>query len=209
MNIVIADPHSLCREAIVNFIRHADQDLEVSGAGDYAGMMDILGGQKTDILLFDPHLPGLPMIDDYSDIGAAYPDIRMGLIVGDATDMKDLPEGQMQGMFPRTLSTKAFLQGIYQVLAGEKFIPDQKAMIALVSGLDNTPRKSPDFYHLTAREKEVIGFLAKGATNKDIARALDLQIVTVKLHVRGICRKLDAKNRTQAALIAIENGWDM
>jgi DNA-binding NarL/FixJ family response regulator len=123
--------------------------------------------------------------------------------------MQDLPENQMQGLFPKTLSTKAFLQGIYQVLAGEKFVPDQKALIALISSANDMPRKSPDFYHLTAREKEVIGFLAKGATNKDIARALDLQIVTVKLHVRGICRKLEAKNRTQAALIAIENGWDV
>ena len=209
MNIVIADPHLLCREAIESFIRHADQELHVSGAGDYAGMMDILNGQGADILLLDPHLPGLPMIDDYSEIADAYPAMRLGLIIDDIEDVKEMPDNNMQGMFPKTLSSKAFLQGIYQILAGEKFVPDQKAMIALMSGADNTPRKSTDFYHLTAREKEVISFLVKGATNKDIARALDLQIVTVKLHVRGVCRKLQAKNRTQAALIAIENGWDM
>ena len=50
------------------------------------------------------------------------------------------------------------------------------------------------------------GGLVEGASNKEIARELDLQVVTVKLHVRGICRKLNAKNRTQAALRAQELG---
>jgi len=57
---------------------------------------------------------------------------------------------------------------------------------------------------LTLREKEVLACLMKGASNKEIARELGVQVVTVKLHVRGICRKLGAKNRTQAALIARE-----
>lgn len=55
---------------------------------------------------------------------------------------------------------------------------------------------------LTPREKEVLSYLASGASNKDIADALGVQVVTVKLHVRGICRKLNVKNRTQAALKA-------
>ena len=59
---------------------------------------------------------------------------------------------------------------------------------------------------LTPRESEVLEFLLRGASNKEIARSLDLQVVTVKLHVRGICRKLGAKNRTQAALKAQQMG---
>lgn len=58
---------------------------------------------------------------------------------------------------------------------------------------------------ITRREREVLRYLVKGLTNKEIARALDLQEVTIKLHVRGICKKLGAGNRTQAALIAREN----
>ncbi len=52
---------------------------------------------------------------------------------------------------------------------------------------------------LTPREREVLSHLSKGWSNKEIARSLDLQEVTVKLHIRGIFRKLDVKNRTQAA----------
>lgn len=61
-------------------------------------------------------------------------------------------------------------------------------------------------YGLTPREREVLGYLARGASNKDIADALGVKVVTVKLHVRGICRKLNAKNRTQAALQASSLG---
>ena len=57
---------------------------------------------------------------------------------------------------------------------------------------------------LTQREMDVLQYLEKGWSNKEIARALELQEVTIKLHIRGICRKLGAKNRTQAALRAQE-----
>lgn len=55
---------------------------------------------------------------------------------------------------------------------------------------------------LTPREREVLSYLASGASNKEIAETLGVKVVTIKLHVRGICRKLHVKNRTQAALKA-------
>ncbi|MEO0390226.1 MAG: LuxR C-terminal-related transcriptional regulator, partial [Pseudomonadota bacterium] len=58
----------------------------------------------------------------------------------------------------------------------------------------------------TSRELEVLSGLCRGMANKEIARELDLQEVTIKLHVKTLCRKLDAKNRTQAAMIAKEAG---
>ena len=55
---------------------------------------------------------------------------------------------------------------------------------------------------LTMREMQVLRGLTEGRSNKDIARELDLQEVTIKLHVKTLCRKLGARNRTQAAMIA-------
>ncbi len=54
--------------------------------------------------------------------------------------------------------------------------------------------------HLTPRENDVIGYLRYGASNKDIADQMGLQVITVKLHVRNLCRKVGVKNRTQLAL---------
>ena len=61
---------------------------------------------------------------------------------------------------------------------------------------------------LSQREKQVLNGLCRGRSNKEIARELDLQEVTIKLHVRTLCKKLNAKNRTQAALIAKDAGFE-
>lgn len=77
---------------------------------------------------------------------------------------------------------------------------DVAAQVGRRMGRDDTGLAS-----LTRREREVLSYLVRGDTNKQIARALSLREVTVKLHVRGICRKLDVQNRTQAALKGREN----
>ncbi len=59
---------------------------------------------------------------------------------------------------------------------------------------------------LSPREREILGFVARGASNKEIARALDVAESTVKIHVQHILRKLNLTSRVQAAVYAVENG---
>ncbi len=59
---------------------------------------------------------------------------------------------------------------------------------------------------LSQREREILGYLAKGAANKEIARSLDLAESTVKIHVQSILRKLKLQSRVQAAVFAVEHG---
>jgi len=207
MNIIIADSHNLCREALRSFLHHADQDISVAGVEDYAGLVEFLNGNRADILLLDTGLPGLSSMGNIADINLSHPELKVGLIVSDHEDMNVSSTYPAQGRFPKNLSSKGFLQGIQQIMAGEHFIPDDRTLADYSEPSAQQVQRKIDDYHLTTREKQVLSFLVQGATNKDIARALDLQVVTVKLHVRGICRKISAKNRTQAALIAQENGW--
>lgn len=208
MNIVIADAHTLCREALTEYIRHADQSMSVSGVGDYAALMEHLGGEEADFLLLDVHLPGLPMIGNFSDFNSSFPALRIGLMVPPAHEDSVETSSSTQGFFPKTLSCKTFLQGIKTVMNGERFVPEVDN-VSYLPAFGSERSHTAEDYHLTTREKQVLSHLVQGQTNKDIARALDLQVVTVKLHVRGICRKIGAKNRTQAALLAQENGWSL
>ena len=57
------------------------------------------------------------------------------------------------------------------------------------------------------REREILGYLIEGQTNKEIARRLDLQEITIKIHLRNVYRKIGAVNRAQAVRIALQNGW--
>ena len=140
---------------------------------------------------------------------------------GEKEDVEEALKLGASGYFPKTLSGKALLKAIERVAAGEKFIPmDEDKKHPMPAYYDDGAESSQQSYvgmketqttltpandyNLTPRENDVLEFLVTGASNKEIANALGLQVVTVKLHVRGICRKLDAKNRTQAALIARE-----
>lgn len=80
-------------------------------------------------------------------------------------------------------------------------------LLALIDALlKDTGVTQANHHQLTPRETDVLGYLCQGFSNRAIAAALKLQIVTVKLHIRGIFRKLNAANRTQAALIAHRRG---
>lgn len=192
-NILIADPHAICREALCDYIRHADPGLDVSGCGELGAAQDFLSLGTVDLVIADADLL---VDDDVSQFGG----VPLAVIV---RAPHDAPEGiEIQGAFPRSISAKSFLGGIHHILAGDRFFPPEEG-----ERFYPEARIVPMNFNLTGREKEVLTYLVKGQSNKDIARALDLQVVTVKLHVRGICRKMKVSNRTQAALLAKENGW--
>lgn len=194
-SILIADPHILCREALCAYIAHLDQSLSVDGVSAVHLLEERAKAASPDLVIVDADLPGW----EKADVSGA----KMAVIV---RSMKEdmMLNTDLQGIFSRSLSSKAFLKGIQDILAGGTFFSSEAEFgeAEIVS-----PKIPPHNFNLTAREKEVLSYLVKGQSNKDIARALDLQVVTVKLHVRGICRKMKAANRTQAALTAKENGW--
>ena len=179
-----------------------------------------------DLVILDLRMPGMNGLEGMKRMRELYPDVFVALMSGMAEkqDIKAAMDLGAIGYFPKTMSGKALLQAIQLVLTGEKFVPlDSTTNTAMSSyAPDNDLSSSRNAYtgvvkqkdaafnkeniRLTPRETEVLGYLGHGASNKEIAEALGLQVVTVKLHVRGVCRKLGAKNRTQAALRARELG---
>lgn len=225
MKLLIADDHTLFRDALVQYIERAEPDASVLLSKDLPGVFDILREEKVfpDLILLDLKMPGMNGMEGLARLREEYPDVAVSLMSGTAEneDVRRAINMGAMGYFPKTLSGKALLKAIQLVLAGEKFLPiDNKSNEIMSSYYDGRKPKerppsygessygenSPDKMNLTAREQEVLSFLLDGLSNKEIARSLDLQVVTVKLHVRGIFRKLGAKNRTQAALKAKELG---
>lgn len=195
--ILIADPHNLCREALCDYIRHIDPTLSIKGFGDCQSLKTHLASERADLVLVNGDLSGWEEKD--------FEDIKLGVIVSMPTETM-LMDTSLHGVFPKNISCKSFLGGIRDILGGQKFFPSVEEEDPERIFFPSAKRLPQDFT-LTAREKEVLTYLVKGQSNKDIARALDLQVVTIKLHVRGICRKMKVSNRTQAALTAKENGW--
>ena len=227
MKLLVADDHTLFRDALVQYIQRGVEDADVSVAEDFHEAYDVLKkDQDFQLILLDLRMPGMRGLKGLETIIKEYPEIKVALMSGVAEpeDVEEALNLGAQGYFPKTLSGKDLINAIKEVLNGIIFIPKDKNSddimpsyyadtIALKSryngfedGQENFDSKDGSSLGLTPREREVLEFLANGASNKEIANALNLQLVTIKLHVRGICRKLEANNRTQAALKAVQMG---
>ncbi len=98
---------------------------------------------------------------------------------------------------PKTLSPQSLIAAVHLMLSGRTYYPHD-FLASAEAGQTKTL--------LTPREREVLQGLTEGRSNKEIAREFDIQEVTVKLHVKTLSRKLGARNRTHAAMIARDQG---
>ena len=225
MKLLIADDHTLFRDALVQYIRRANDKYEVKVTKDFYEAYEVLQSEPDyDLVILDLRMPGMDGMEGFRKIREEYPETKLSLMSGVAEpkDVNAALELGASAYFPKTMSGKALVQAVQKVLDGEVFVPvekasgkvmpayysDQKRTHFSYGGVSGAQGKEDeeDAFKLTPREKEVLTYLARGESNKEIAAALGLQVVTVKLHVRGICRKLNANNRTQAALKANELG---
>lgn len=118
-----------------------------------------------------------------------FPALRIALMSGvaESKDIDAALEMGAVGYFPKTLSGRALLQAIEKVVSGEKFVPEDDDGGYMPSFYGDDGGMNAQVSAFTPRESEVLAYLVDGASNKEIARALDVQVVTVKLHVRGVC----------------------
>ena len=221
MKILVADDHTLFRDTLIQYISRMDMETDVDVSKDFDEAYAFLKKNGDyDLVLLDLKMPGMSGMQGLKKIRNEFPDLKVGLMSGVAEkqDVEQAMELGAIGYFPKTMSGKALIGAIKKVITtSEVFIPlgedNDEIMPAYytddpLAELTNgkfVDGKGNDM-KLTPREKEVLGFLSHGASNKEIANELGLQVVTVKLHVRGLCRKLEASNRTQAVMKAVQLG---
>lgn len=216
MKLLIADDHTLFRDALVLYIQRADPKVSISLAGSFPEALDIMKEKSDqDLVILDLRMPGMNGMQGFERMRDNYPKTRVALMSGVAEpeDVRAAMDLGAVGYFPKTLSGKNLLKAIQNVLAGNVFLPVTEQDTIMPSYYGDAIKQSTSgmrqqnasqkikIFNFTSRERDVIEQLALGKTNKEIADILGLQVVTIKLHVRGICQKLGAQNRTQAAVI--------
>ncbi|SFA88196.1 two component transcriptional regulator, LuxR family [Poseidonocella pacifica] len=203
LKILIADDHDLVRETIALFLE-ADGGCQTEAARDLKEALKTMEAEGPfDLVLLDYTMPGMKGLEGLDAALKASGGRPVGLISGTAT--RDVAEEALArgaaGFLPKTLPARSLANAVKFMAAGEVFAP-----LSFMSAAEG-PGETPFAEVLSPREKQVLRGLMKAQSNKEIARDLDLQEVTIKLHVKTLCRKLSAKNRTDAAMIARDAGF--
>ena len=210
MDIVLADDHNLVREGLKPFLERLGESVSVIEAADVAGALaGIAGARDLRLIVLDLMMPGMDGFAGLDAVRQAAPGVPVVILSGHVTrsDVLAAIAAGAAGYIPKTISGTALVSALRLVLAGERYLPS-----AVLAGTDEEEAEADApsvFAALSEREREVLRHLMNGMTNKEIARQLSLQEITVKVHVRNIYRKIGATNRAQAVKIAMESGFPL
>lgn len=217
MNILLADDHDLVRDGLRPFLEQLENDVSVTEA---SSLDEVLACSKDrdnlDLILLDLYMPGMDGLNSVSKVSGEFKGCPIVVISGhyDNEVITGAIQNGARGFVPKTARGKSLLSALRLVLEGETYVPP-----AVVSGEQSSmppgqARASQQKFDadnvlskLSARELSVLRLLIDGMTNKEIARELDLQEITIKVHLRNAYRKIGASNRADAVRIAFQQGW--
>jgi two-component system nitrate/nitrite response regulator NarL len=200
IRILVVDDHPLFRRGLIAMLA-CDERLEVvAEAGDVGQAQRLAELHRPDLILLDNHLPGVNGVNALPALRAALPAIQV-LMLTVSEDERDLAaalRGGACGYLLKTADLDELTAAILRAVHGQSsFSPEMTAKLA--SAL-RSPAEPAPADPLSAREREIAALIAGGASNKEIARRLDIAETTVKIHVQHILRKLNLSSRVQAAV---------
>ena len=204
--IVIADDHPLYREALTTVFDRAG-DIETAGAvDDFAGALAAVAAGDVALALLDLGMPGMDGVAGVTRLRSQHPDTRVAVISGslDAGKIREVLAAGACGYLPKTFEPHMILAAVRLMLSGAIYVPPDA--LGEAGSADGARDKPAGATALTPRELEVLRMLTKGSANKEIARAIGVAEVTVKLHTRRILEKLGVRNRAAAAALAVSRG---
>lgn len=211
IKILLIDDHSLFRSGL-KFLLNNQEDIEVIGEAQN-GSEGIKLAQKLnpDIILLDLDMPRMGGKETLQNLLNINPDLNV-LILTVSEDNEDLIQCMTlgaKGYLLKNINTDFLLDSIHKVYEGNNILSPAMISTLIDQFRPNEKEKDEDLYDsLTPREKEILAWLTKGISNKEIARFLSVSESTIKLHVQNILRKLNLHSRVQAAIYALEHGFD-
>ena len=231
IRLLVVDDHNLFRRGLIALLGQ-DARLQVVGeAADANQALNVAARLQPDLILLDNHLPGVQGVDAIADLRQAVPGVRIVMLTV-SENVQDMAAGLRagaDGYLLKTIHTEDLCDSICKVWEGDSVVSPE--MMGKLVGLLRTapavdapqPMASTDslaqsvatptplvvsaddpIHQLSPREREILALIAKGDSNKHIARALDIAETTVKIHVQHILRKLGLSNRVHAAVYATE-----
>jgi len=212
MKTLLVETHALYREGLVLLITQSFPELELLQAGDIAeALAQLERHPDLDLLLLDLELPDAEGTRGLLQIRERAPEVAVVVLAGDtpAGVALDAIEAGAAGFIPKTSPAGVMREALRRVLDGGVYLPPPLHVPRTAAedvGAEAAPATAGALAGLTPRQRDVLGLLIEGKTNKLICRELELSESTVKTHLASIFRRLGATSRTQAVVAAARMG---
>lgn len=213
IKILLIDDHALFRSGL-KFLLETEKDFEIVGeAQDGLQGVKLADALHPDIILLDLDMPVMAGKETLQQLLNTDPALNI-LILTVSEDDEDLLECMKigaKGYLLKNIDTDFLLNSIRKTLEGDNILSPEMTT-KLIGQFKSSKQHNDEPYKLyetlTPREKEILAWLTKGVSNKEIARFFNLSESTIKLHVQNILRKLNIHSRVQAAVFALEHGFN-
>lgn len=209
MRVVLIDDHALCRRGLAELLERRPGIIVAGVTGDPDEAFRMIAAESPDLVVLDlrmPQMDGLTLLKRLREEGCKAPVLILTMSDSQEDLARALRAG-VRGYVLKTAEPDDLVDAIRRVGKGEMVVAPA-LMLKLANMLDSTQQsqsRASLMVSLTEREREILDHLARGESNKAIARELDISHDTVKLHVRHILSKLNLTSRVEAAIFAVEH----
>lgn len=209
MNILLADDHDLLRDVLKAYLEGLGLEISVRDARTLDDALVLANSPAAyDLILLDVDMPGMNGLSGLERMREKAPETPIAILSG--LNERDIVVEALRngaaGFIPKSMGARAMVSVIQLILNGERYVPsllvDQ--VNASFANTDSEEQAKLAKVYLTSEEEIVLKRLKDGASNKEIARELGVEEYTVKYYMRGLFKKLGAKNRTHAVTIGAD-----
>ncbi len=211
--ILLVDDHALFRRGLTALLGRDPRFLIVGDAADAGEALRRARELAPDLILLDNHLPGVNGVDALPALRDAAPAARVLMLTvsEDEQDLAGALRAGASGYLLKSIDGDALVEAILRAMRGESVVSHEMTGKLVAAFRDAgaataAPAVARPLAQLSPRETDILRCIARGASNKEIARELGIAETTVKIHVQHVLRKLDVGSRVQAAVIATEHG---
>ncbi|MCW5657768.1 MAG: response regulator [Burkholderiaceae bacterium] len=212
IRLLVVDDHTLFRRGLIALLSQHDSVAIVGEAADAGEAQRRAAELRPDVILLDNHLPGVRGVDALPGLRDAAPAARVLMLTvsEDEADLAAALKNGAQGYVLKTIEGDALVEAITRCARGESVVSPELTgkLVTALRNANGAAAAAPSdaILTLSPRERDTLRCIARGASNKEIARTLNIAETTVKIHVQHILRKLDLSSRVQAAVYASERG---
>ena len=211
IRVLLVDDHVLFRSGVRALLERHDDFAVLDEASDGLEGIKRVRSLKPDLVLLDLNMPGISGLEAVKVIVEEMPGVRVLMLTvsEDAQDLMEALRAGASGYLLKNIEMDALLDAIRRAAEGDSVVSPQMTA-KLIQGVREQPKTMQvpvGREKFSPRERDILACLARGESNKEIARGLDLAESTVKIHVQNIFKKLNMSSRVQVALYAAEHGF--